>query len=79
MTCRELIDVLDDYLTGELPAGERIVFDAHLATCAACIAYLRAYRDTVRVARAAAADDDETDAPAELIAAILAARGRSHP
>ncbi len=78
MTCRELVDFLMDYEDGELPEAQRVSFEAHLAECPPCIAYLDSYRETVRLGRAACADEDEpADAPPELIEAILAARRRS--
>jgi predicted anti-sigma-YlaC factor YlaD len=51
-------------------------FDAHLAECEECRAYLESYR---RVCRVAAATRENADAagemPPRLVAAILAARG----
>lgn len=46
MTCRELIDVLDDYLDGALPDDLRADLERHLADCAPCRAYLSTYRKT---------------------------------
>jgi anti-sigma factor RsiW len=80
MTCRELADFLGDYVAGELDARERAVFDAHLAACAECVAYLRGYRDIIRFVKDAcreAGDVLPADVPASLVRAILAARGRS--
>jgi anti-sigma factor RsiW len=76
ITCRFLIEFLDDYVEARLLPSERARFDEHLARCPACVRYLASYRGAMRaVARAArpAAVRPE-DAPPELIAAILAAR-----
>jgi anti-sigma factor RsiW len=76
LTCREFIDFLMAYLSGELPEGQRAVFEEHLGECPACVAYLHTYRQTVRIEKIACGCGDElpADAPEELIRAILAAR-----
>jgi len=77
MTCRELADFLMDYLTGDLPADVRSAFDRHLTLCPNCVAYLRGYKATVELGRAAFANDEAdatTEAPEDLVRAILAAR-----
>ena len=79
MTCRELIEFLADYLSGELPAEERRLFEEHLAECPDCVAYLETYEATIRLGRDAFSsvqDPGCADAPEELVAAILAARRR---
>ena len=73
------MNFLDDYLSGALPAPDRMRFEAHLARCLQCIDYLRSYRATVhRVRDHHAALDDEpcADIPEALVAAILASRGK---
>ena len=47
MSCKELVEVITDYLEGTLPADERARFDAHLAECPYCINYLEQMRTTV--------------------------------
>ena len=43
MTCRELTDFLSAYVDRELPEDVRLRFDAHVAACPACAAYLRSF------------------------------------
>lgn len=79
LTCKQLIDFLDDYVGGALAAEERAEFDRHLALCPACVDYLDGYRETIRLGRAALARGDEAvpdEVPEELVRAILAARRR---
>ena len=73
-TCRQVVDFLADYLEGTLDLPLRKQFESHVADCAACAAYMRSYRDTIRLARAAARDDEAAVAamPAELVTAIAA-------
>jgi anti-sigma factor RsiW len=77
LTCRDVSDFLASYLDGALSPDERTRFDEHLAECPDCVAYLRSYVDTIRLAKDAYADDDApADVPDELRQAILAARRR---
>jgi hypothetical protein len=41
MNCARLDDRLADYLEGDLAAGERVVLEAHIASCARCTALVR--------------------------------------
>ncbi len=49
MTCRELVELVTDYLEGTLPAAERARFEAHLADCPDCTNYLDQMRRTVQL------------------------------
>jgi anti-sigma factor RsiW len=79
MTCQAFIDFLHEYLAGELPAGERAVFEEHIAHCPDCVTYLRSYEETVKLGKGAMAGEERSpcDVPEELVRAILAARPRS--
>lgn len=80
MNCREFVDFLMSYLDNELDETVRAVFDSHLGGCRACRGYMDAYVKTVEIGRAACCEPDgpvPDDAPAELIRAILEARGAS--
>ena len=47
LTCREIVELLTDYLEGALaePAAARVA--AHLATCPDCTAYVAQMRTTI--------------------------------
>ena len=75
LTCQEMTDFLADYLDGSLSPAERHLVGKHLADCPECIAYLRSYAETIRLARQTREDDALPAAvPDELVRAILAAR-----
>lgn len=76
ITCNELIEFLDAYLAEELDADTRADFDAHLAVCPSCRAYLATYRETIDLARGAAELEEELaqDCPPELIEAVRSTR-----
>ncbi|MGH7623218.1 MAG: anti-sigma factor family protein [Gemmatimonadaceae bacterium] len=47
MTCKELVELVTDYLEGALPPAARTRFDEHLAACPFCTTYLAQMRGTV--------------------------------
>jgi anti-sigma factor RsiW len=49
MPCRELVELVTEYLEDRLPPIDRARFEAHLADCAACRTYLEQFRQTIRV------------------------------
>jgi len=49
--CREITDLLVDYMTGELDLETLAAFEEHLALCADCVAFLNTYKKTVQVTR----------------------------
>ncbi|HMF12034.1 MAG TPA: zf-HC2 domain-containing protein [Gemmataceae bacterium] len=51
MTCRELVELLLDFLDGELPDDRRQLLETHLALCPPCLAYLETYKVTIRLTR----------------------------
>jgi anti-sigma factor RsiW len=79
-TCRDVTAFLADYFAGELGAEERSLFEGHVADCPDCLAYLRSYAETMRLAKDAYADDPVPPAiPESLVQAILAAREQAPP
>jgi anti-sigma factor RsiW len=77
ITCREFVEFLDDYLAQRLPPEQVAEFNNHLSGCPPCVTYLRTYRDSVTLARAALAASAEPlpdTVPEPLVAAILASR-----
>jgi anti-sigma factor RsiW len=68
MTCRELVQLITDYLEGGLSARDRRRFKRHLRACDGCTTYVEQMRDTVRLAGALAEDDLSPQARDELLA-----------
>jgi anti-sigma factor RsiW len=48
MSCKELVEVITEYLEGTLPPAERARFEQHLAECPGCQTYLEQMRLTIR-------------------------------
>lgn len=49
MTCRELVELVTDYLEQRLSANDVRRFDAHLASCEGCTAYVAQMRRTIEM------------------------------
>lgn len=47
LTCQALVTLVTEYLEETLSAPERVRFDAHLANCPGCRAYLDQMRRTI--------------------------------
>ena len=52
LTCRELVELVTDYLDGALPAAERMRFESHMAACEGCERYVEQIRATIALAGA---------------------------
>jgi anti-sigma factor RsiW len=48
MSCKELVEVITQYLHGVLPRAERQRFEEHLAQCPGCQTYLEQMNQTIR-------------------------------
>lgn len=59
LACRELVELVTAYVEEELDAGDRGRFEAHVAVCEHCDAYVEQMRVTLRVV--GHIDPDELD------------------
>ena len=50
--CREIIDLLIDFVDGDMPPDRRAEFERHLCGCLPCFVYLETYQATIRLSRA---------------------------
>ena len=57
MACRELVQLITDYLEDGLSKRDRRRFERHLRDCDGCVTYVEQMRDTVRVAGVLREDD----------------------
>ena len=48
LTCKQLVELVTDYFADALPPAERARFDAHLAGCRGCRAYLAQMQRTIQ-------------------------------
>lgn len=48
MTCKELVELVTEYLEDRMPAETRASFEAHIADCHHCRLYVEQMRVTIR-------------------------------
>ncbi|MBA2662064.1 MAG: zf-HC2 domain-containing protein [Bradymonadaceae bacterium] len=51
--CSQIVELLVDYLEGELSAEQTAELDSHFAGCPPCVAFLETYRETGKVCKCA--------------------------
>jgi predicted anti-sigma-YlaC factor YlaD len=49
MTCKELVELVTEYLEGALPENVRTRMEQHLAGCNECTNYMEQMRQTIRL------------------------------
>lgn len=47
LTCKELVELVTDYVEDKLPPAERERFERHLAGCSGCQIYLEQIQQTI--------------------------------
>ncbi len=67
LTCKQLVELVTDYLEGALPAADRAAFEAHIAGCDACDRYLKQMRLTIQALGKLTEDSIEPDARDRLL------------
>lgn len=72
LTCRELVELITDYLEGALTPDDRSRFDAHLAACGNCTQYVAQFRETIRLTGTLRTDDVTSEAASALLAEFSA-------
>ena len=66
--CRQIAELLGDYLEGTLPRDTRELIEWHIEGCAPCVAFVNTYRGTIDAARKLR----EIEIPPELKKRLLA-------
>jgi anti-sigma factor RsiW len=70
LVCRDLVELVTDYLEGVLPPAVHAAVDGHLRGCAGCRAYLAQIRSTVAALRATPVPPIDRELCARLAAAF---------
>lgn len=66
-TCRQVTDLVLDYLSDRLSPGLKREFEKHLSICPDCVSFLNTYKKTVAVSKAV----KPTDMPARVRDSIV--------
>jgi anti-sigma factor RsiW len=70
LACQELVELVSDYLEGALSEADRARFDAHIAGCHDCTAYVRQMRETLALMGELTTESISPQAQADLLAAF---------
>jgi anti-sigma factor RsiW len=70
LTCRQLVDVLTDYLEGVLHPRQRADVERHIVICRGCATYVDQTRATIDLL-ARVTGERPSDAPADELLAIF--------
>jgi len=70
LSCRELVELVTDYLEDDLSEEERVRFDDHIDRCKGCRAYLEQMRTTITLLGRLPAEALPPGAEKELLAAF---------
>jgi anti-sigma factor RsiW len=68
--CKQVVELVTEYLEGALPAHDRTRFEEHLELCEGCQIYVDQMRDTIRVTGALSRESVSEEAIAELCRAF---------
>ncbi|HEX2158073.1 MAG TPA: zf-HC2 domain-containing protein [Actinomycetes bacterium] len=74
LSCREVVEILGDYLEGAMTPKDRVRLEEHLADCDGCTAYLEQLRVTIRLSGQLSEDAVSSEAMAPLLEAFRAWR-----
>jgi anti-sigma factor RsiW len=70
LPCRELVELVTEYLEDRLSPADRARFEAHLEACEACRAFMDQFRQTVRALGRLPEESLSPEARAVLLAAF---------
>jgi len=76
LTCKELVEVVTDYLEGHMPAEKRLLLEEHVAVCSGCQTYFAQMRATIRTTGTLREDDLSSDARDALLKVFRDWKGR---
>ena len=74
LSCREVVEVLGDYLDGAMAPEDRVRLEEHLADCEGCTAYLEQLRVTIGLSGRLSEEAVSPEAMAPLLEAFRAWR-----
>ena len=70
LSCREIVELVTDYLEGDLDADVTTALETHLDICPGCAQYVEQIRETVATLGDVSSDNLSTEAQAGLLEAF---------
>jgi anti-sigma factor (TIGR02949 family) len=77
--CREIAQLLGEYLDGTLPSHTRELLEFHIDGCPPCVAFVNTYRGTIAVTRTLPAAPMPTELKKRLLSVLRSERRSSPP
>ena len=74
LSCREIVEMVTDYLEGDLDADTTTALEAHLDLCPGCAQYVEQIRETVTTLGDVSSDNLSAEAQDGLLEAFRAFR-----
>ena len=74
LSCREIVELVTDYLEGDLDADTATALEAHLDVCPGCTRYVEQIREAITTLGEVSSDNLSTEAQAGLLEAFRAFR-----
>ncbi len=70
MNCRQVVELMTDYLEGALSAADRRRFEAHISGCDGCTEYLRQLQTAMSLAKKLGEEPISAELEADLLRAF---------
>ena len=70
LSCREIVELVTDYLEGDLDADTKAALETHLGLCPGCARYVQQIRETVATLGDVSSDNPSTEAQEGLLEAF---------
>jgi predicted anti-sigma-YlaC factor YlaD len=70
LTCKEVVELVNDYLSATMTAADRARFADHLAECPACTSYLEQMKTTIELTGQLREDELSDDMKCDLVEAF---------
>ena len=67
LSCKQIVELVTEYLEGGMPAARRLGFEEHVAICPPCRNYFGQFRSTIALGKTI----EEDDLPADLRSALI--------
>lgn len=77
--CRQVFELLSEWLDGEVPADLAAEIDAHICSCAPCVQFLDSLKRSIRLTKEFAGTEDFSALPAPVRSALEQAWRNSLP
>jgi anti-sigma factor RsiW len=79
LVCRQVVELVTDYLEGALSPADRARFEAHLSGCRSCRSYLDQIRSTIGLVSAGGREAPSQRAKDDLLRLFRRWTGQSEP